>query len=126
MPENLSTRMRHGVHEFTVAGSAHSSAPHRKDEGEGRALAHLAFYPDPTAMQLDELPRQCESEPGPLDLLVRRPHLPKLLEDSFMVFRCDAHARVADGDLGHAVGHRGAHVDAATLGCELEGIGEQV
>src|SRR5262244_1040113 len=50
MPQNLSTSMRHGVREFTVAGSAHSSAPHGKGEGEGRALAHLAFHPDSPAM----------------------------------------------------------------------------
>ena len=40
-------------------------------------------------MQLDELPGQGESEPGPLDLLVRRPHLPELLEDRLLILRRD-------------------------------------
>src|SRR5262245_18791588 len=77
-------------------------------------------------MQLNELPGQGQSEPGPLDLLVRRPHLPELLEDRLLVLGCDTYASVSDGDLGHAVVDRSADVDPAALGCELEGIGEQV
>src|SRR5262249_34643115 len=77
-------------------------------------------------MQLNELPGQCQSEPGPLDLLVRRPHLPELLEDRVLILWGDAHAGVGDGDLGHTVVHRGAYVDPAALRRELEGIGEQV
>src|SRR5262249_31738589 len=49
-----------------------------------------------------------------------------LLEDRLLILRRDAHASVGDGDLGHAAVHRGAHVDPTALGCELEGVGEQV
>src|SRR5262245_3932261 len=77
-------------------------------------------------MQLDELSGQGQPEPGPLDLLVRRAYLPELLEDRLLILRRDAHARVGYGDLGHAVVHRGAYVDPATLRCELERVGEQV
>jgi len=32
-------------------------------------------------VQLDELPRERQTESSPLDLLIRRAHLPELLED---------------------------------------------
>jgi hypothetical protein len=41
-------------------------------------------------MQLNELPRQRQTEPGALDLLGRGPDLPKLLEDRLLVLRGDA------------------------------------
>src|SRR5262250_1302213 len=77
-------------------------------------------------MQLNELPGQGQPEPGSLDLLVCRSHLPELLEDRLLILRRDAHAGVGYGDLGHAVVHRGAHVDPPALGCELESVGEEV
>src|SRR5262249_22936793 len=95
-------------------------------EGERRSLARLTLHPDPPAMQLNKLPGQGQPEPGPLDLLVRGAHLPKLLEDRLLVLWCDAHASVGDGDLGRAIIHRATHVDPTTLRRELEGIGEQV
>src|SRR5215471_18588384 len=98
----------------------------RQGERERRPLPGLALHPDPPAMQLDELSGERQPEPGPLDLLVRRAHLPELLEDRLLILWCDAHAGVGDGDLGYAVVHRGAHVDPAVLGRELEGVGEQV
>src|SRR5262249_4507735 len=81
-----------------------------QSESASRSLAHLALHPDPAPVQLDELPGQGQPEPGSLDLLVRRAHLPELLEDRLLILWRDAHARVGDGDLGHAVVHRGAHV----------------
>src|SRR5262249_27813443 len=99
---------------------------HRQRESEGRPPAYLALHPDPSAMQLNELPGQGQPEPGPLDLLVRRPDLPELLEDRLLVLRCDAYASIGDGDLCHAIVHRGADVDPAALQRELKGIGEQV
>src|SRR5262252_9933156 len=77
-------------------------------------------------MQLDELPGEGQPEASPLDLLVRCAHLPELLEDRLLILWLDAHTRVGDRDLGHAVVNRGAHVDAAALWAELEGVGEQV
>src|SRR5215831_20280076 len=99
---------------------------YRQRESERRSLAHLALHPDPSPMQLNELPGQGQPEPGPLDLLVRHAHLPELLEDRLLILWRDAHTGVGDGNLGHAVVHRGAYVDPAALWRELEGVGEQV
>src|SRR5215475_11099162 len=95
-------------------------------ERERRPFPCLALDPDPPTVQLNELPGQSEPEPSSLDLLVRRPHLPELLEDRLLILRRDAHTRIAHGDLGHAVVDRAAHVDPATLRRELEGVGEEV
>src|SRR5262249_39796828 len=76
---------------------------HRQRESERRSLAHLALHPDPPPVQFDELPGERQPKSSPLDLLVRRPHLPELLEDRLLILRGDAHAGVGDGDLGHAV-----------------------
>src|SRR4029453_11364074 len=46
----------------------------RNRERERRARTHLALDPDPSAMQLDELPRQGNPEPRALHLLGSRPH----------------------------------------------------
>src|SRR5262249_11827091 len=99
---------------------------YRQRESERRSLAHLALHPDPAPVQLDELPGQGQTKPGPLDLLARHAHLPDLLEDGVLIFLCYAHAGVGDRDLCHAVVHCGAHVDPAALRRELEGIGEEV
>src|SRR5262245_37095301 len=77
-------------------------------------------------MQLNELPGQGQPKAGPLDLLVRRADLPELLEDRLLVFGRDAHAGVGDGDLGHAVVHRDAHVDPTAFWGELQVVGKQV
>src|SRR5262249_64045 len=86
----------------------------------------LTLHPDPSAMQLNELPGQGQPESGPLNLLVRRPHLPELLEDRLLILRRDAHASVGNGNLGHAVVHCGANVDPTAFWRELEGVGEEV
>jgi hypothetical protein len=77
-------------------------------------------------MQLDELAREGQPEPGALHLLVRRPDLTELLEDHLLILGRDSHARVRDRNLGQAFVHRGADVDPATLGRELERVGQQV
>src|SRR5262245_2014320 len=92
-------------------------------EGKCRALPHLALYPDSATMQLDELAGKGQPEPGALHLLVRRPDLTELLEDRILIFRCDAHPAVADGDLRHAIVYHGTHVDPAALRRELERVG---
>jgi hypothetical protein len=50
-------------------------------------------------VQLDELATEGQPQPGALHLLVRRPHLPELLEHRFLVLRGDADPGVVDGDL---------------------------
>src|SRR5262249_55420727 len=75
----------------------------RQRKRERRALAQLTLHPDPTAVQLNELPTQGEAQPGALDLLVRRPHLPELLEHRLLILRGDADPGVADGDLDEPV-----------------------
>ena len=39
-------------------------------------------------MQLDKLAGESQPESGPLDFLVRRPHLPELLKDRLLILRC--------------------------------------
>src|SRR5262245_44083419 len=60
-----------------VIDTLHSSScamAHREGERERRPLSHLAVHPDPTPVQLDELPGQGQPEPRALDLLVCRAH----------------------------------------------------
>src|SRR5262245_60009964 len=99
---------------------------HRQGEGERGAPPHLTRHPDLPAMELDELAGERQSEPGALDLLVRCPYLPELLEDHFLVFLRDAHPGVLHRDLSHAIVHHGPDVDPASLGRELQRIGEKV
>jgi hypothetical protein len=61
----------------------------RDRERECRALSHLALDPDSSTMQLDESPRQGQSQPGALDLLVSGPNLPELLEDRLLILGRD-------------------------------------
>ena len=88
--------------------------------------AHLALDPDPPAMQLDELPRQGQPEPGALHLLRRRPHLPELLEDRLLVLGRDADARVAHRDLDDPIHRHRPDVDPPALRRELDRIRQQV
>src|SRR6202171_62787 len=107
---NLSTRMRHGVREFTVAGSAHSS----------RRAGSMKVKVEP-----DELPRQGQPEPGAFGFLVRGAPLPELLEHRFLIRGRDANAGVRDGHLCHMIVQNGAHVDLSPFGRELQGIGQE-
>src|SRR5215831_437301 len=92
----------------------------RQRERERRARSKLALHPDPATKQLNELARERQSEPRTPHLLVRRAYLPELLEDRLLVLRRDTYTRVTDRDLGYAFVDRGADVDPATLGGELE------
>src|SRR5213592_4477359 len=93
----------------------------RERERERGALADLALYPDLAAVQLDELPREREPEARALVLLgVVAPDLPELLEDRFLILGSNAHARVADRDLGHPVGDGRADPDPSALRGELD------
>src|ERR1700730_16210689 len=106
---NLSTRMRHGVREFTVAGSAHSS----------RRTGSVKVKVEP-----DELPWQGQPEPGAF--LSAAPHLPELREHCFLIRGRDANAGVRVGHLCHMLVQNGAHVDLSPFGRELQGIGQEV
>src|SRR5262245_66563595 len=53
-------------------------------------------------MQLYELPGQIQPEPCALDLLVRRPDLPELLEDRLLILRRNADPGVAHRHLDGA------------------------
>src|SRR5882724_3222079 len=66
---------------------------YRDRERECRAHAHLALDPDSSTMEFDELPAERQPQAGPLHLLLRRPHLPELLEDRLLVLRGDADPR---------------------------------
>jgi hypothetical protein len=79
-PRNLSTRMRHGVREFTVAGSAHCSRRTGSVNVNVEPCPTWLFTQIRPPVELDELPGERQPEPRPLDLLVRRPHLPVLFE----------------------------------------------
>src|SRR5882762_5924801 len=54
---------------------------HGKREREGRSTPHLALHPQATAVELDELSRQRETETGALALVRGVAHLAELLED---------------------------------------------
>ena len=76
-------------------------------------------------MELDELAREGEAEPGSLGLpAVAR--LLELLEDRVEVFRGDSGAGVRDGDLDAAVVEVGRDVDPALRRGELHGVREEV
>src|SRR6185295_3229983 len=99
---------------------------HRQREGKRRTHTDLALHPDPATMQFDELPTQGQSQPCALYLLVRRPHLPELLEHRLLVLRGDADPGVADRHLDHAVLSCGPDVNAPALRGELDGIRQQI
>src|SRR5689334_6029789 len=100
---------------------------HRERECERRALTGLALDPDTPAVQLDELAREREAETGALVLLgVVRPDLAELFEHRVEIFRGNADAGIAHGDLDLAVQTLAAHLHAATLAREFHGVGEQI
>src|SRR5580765_6884667 len=76
---NLLRSARRGVH---IALHNRSSAITYWDrERERRTRTELALHPDPSTMQLDELPAEGQPKARSLSLLVRRPDLAELLED---------------------------------------------
>src|SRR5260370_11076044 len=81
------TRSPGGSLRWFAASPRSSVAAHRERERECRADPHLTRHPDPSPVQLDELARARQAEPGALRLLVRRPHLPKLLEHRVLIRR---------------------------------------
>src|SRR5262249_14672944 len=96
-------------------------------EGERGTLAYLAFNPDPPPMQLHELLRQRQAEPGALLLAgVVPPDLAKLLEDGRLILERDPDPCVADGDRDDAVGSRRGKADPAALRRELHGVRQEV
>src|SRR5262245_35282307 len=99
---------------------------HRNRKRKRRALAHLTLHPDPSAMQLDELPRQGQAEPGALDFLGRRPDLLELLENRFLILRCDPDPRIGHRDFDTPIYWHCSHVDASPFRCELDRVREQV
>src|SRR5262245_56256567 len=99
---------------------------HRNRERERRTHPELALHPDPAPVQLDELPTEGQPQPGALHLLLRRPHLPELLEHRFLILRRDADAGVADRDLDQTVLWHRAHLDAPALRRELDRIRQQI
>src|SRR4029434_1344594 len=55
---------------------------------EGGAASHLTLYPDPSPVQLNELPRDREAEPGTLHFLRSRPYLAELLKHRLLILGC--------------------------------------
>src|SRR5262244_570517 len=98
---------------------------HRHRERERRALPNLALDPDLAAVQLDEFPRQCQPQSRALDLPVRSPDLPELLEHRLLILRRDADPGVGDRDLNHAVPRYCVDVNPATFRRELDRVREQ-
>src|SRR5207247_325677 len=103
----------------TIRTSSSATPPSdRQREPEGAATAQRALDPQPSAVQLDEAPRQGQPEAGALGAGARI----ELVEDQLLVVRRDAGARVADGDLDGAVPLAGADLDAPAGGRELDGV----
>src|SRR5262249_26349831 len=97
-------------------------APHREREAERRAHPLLALDPDPSAVELHKLPAQGEPEPRALDLLCRRPHLTKLLEDLLLILGGDPNTGVADRDFHESIPWERRDFDASALGRKLDRI----
>ena len=108
------------------SGRGSVAALRRHREREHRAVPELACHPDPSAVQLDELPAQREAEPRPLRLLVRTPYLPELLEDDLVMLGRDPDAAVGHRDLRDAIHTRRAHLHASALRRELHRVREEV
>src|SRR5215813_7488174 len=109
----------------TIRISSFATA-HRDRKREPRSLTDMTLDPDLAAMKLDELPRQCETEPRALDFLVGRPDLPKLLEHRLLILRRDADSGVAYRDLNGPVHRFRPDLNAAALGRELDRVRKQV
>src|SRR5262245_21830947 len=90
-------------------------------------MARLALNPDPPAVQLHELLRERQPEPGALLLAgVVSPDLAELLEDRRLILGRDPDPRVADGDRDAVVGRCGNEADPAALRGELHRVGQEV
>src|SRR2546422_826002 len=99
---------------------------HRDRERERRTHAHLTLYPNPAAVEFDELSAQGQTEAGPLGLLFGCPDLPELLEHRLLVRERDADPRIADRHLhGPVLGH-GRDPDPPALRRELDRIRQEV
>src|SRR5262249_48899352 len=92
---------------------------HRKRERERRAHTLLALHPDPTPVELDELPTQGQPQPRAFDLL-RRSDLAELLEDLLLILRGNPDPGVADGDLGEPIFRHGRDFDSSAFRRELD------
>src|SRR5262245_32573798 len=98
----------------------------RNRERKRRTNPQHALHPDPAPVQLDELPTEGQPQPRTLHLLLRRPHLPELLEDLLLIFQSDANPGISDRDLHEAIPWHCAHIDPPTLRRELDRIGQKV
>src|SRR5581483_6035894 len=99
----------------------------RQHEPESAALALSALDPQPPSVELDQLPRQRQSETGPLlPPGTALPALPKLLEDRLLVLRGYSGSRIGDRDLHEAVDEAGGEVDAASRRRRLHRVRHQV
>src|SRR5438132_13946866 len=99
---------------------------HRDHEGERRTHTHLARDPDPPSVEFYKLPTQGKPQPGALHLLVRCPHLAKLLDHAFLTLWVDANPCIADRDLASPVLWRGLALDPPTFRRELDCMRQQV
>src|SRR5262245_2147649 len=99
---------------------------HRNRERERRTSSDLALHPDPSTMQLDELPRQCQPQARALDLLRRHPDLLELFEDGFLILGGYADSGVADRHFDGAIDGHGPNLDPATLRRELDRIRQKI
>src|SRR5438552_7346145 len=94
----------------------------RQRERERRACADLALHPDLSAMELDELPRESQPEPGAFLLGGARPDLTECLEHRLVSLRRDADPRASDGHLDRSAVRNSRHVDQAAFRRELDGV----
>src|SRR5262245_18823820 len=99
---------------------------HRQAEGKRRTHTDPTLHPDPTPMQLDELPTEGQPQPSAFHLLVCCPHLAELLEDRLLILWDDADSGVADGDLHESILWHRADINAPTLRSELDRVRQEV
>src|SRR5436309_7666983 len=97
----------------------------RQRERERAALAGKALHRKSATVQLDEPLGEREAEPGPFARTLA-PDLTELLEDSRLILRRDADARVAYVDTHVIVLASDDDVDAPAVRCELHRIRKQV
>ena len=107
-------------------GLVHDGDRQAHDERRALALAG-ALGPHRAAVQLDQLLDDRQAQPQPAVAAGRRGvGLAEPLEDVRQELGPDAHAGVDDGDLDVRVDPLQEHLDAAPLGRELHGVGQQV
>src|SRR4029450_4201076 len=98
----------------------------RDRDRECRTRAQLARYPNLAAVEFDELPTERQPEPRPLRLLLRRPHLPELLEHRILVLWRNAPPGIADCPLHGPILWHCRDLDPAALRRELDRIRQEV